>query len=164
MAGRGGFAAISPADAELLQSAAASDGGAVRAAWDDLCGREGGSLACPMDKAWRVIHSCLIDRRFEGGGQHPLDCCVLGGEPIAVTDDGVRLYLKEVWEVSDTWAALAPLGEPFLRPRWLATRRDEGKPTEDKYFEYALSYFMAMREFYRSASEAGLAVVFEYGG
>jgi hypothetical protein len=157
MAGRGGFAAYSEAVLDAWLDATEDD----RERWDTSGDLEEQSLLhCSMDKAWRYIHYSLAhEARSEFS---TLASVVLGWECVCETDGGDYLYLKRPDEVAEIHAALREIDQAELRRRFDAARA-AGEEMDEGDFEYAAGYFEDMKEFYKKAAGAGLAVLFGWG-
>jgi Domain of unknown function (DUF1877) len=164
MAGRGGFEAITPADAERLLAQPYAE------RWDFTADGMEAVFGIPMDKAWVAIHRALSDRTLYGTlGEPPLDMAVLGDHLICQTPVDDFLYLKHPPEVADIAQELARLSRQEFEERLAALpEADEdmealGLSLVTDEIEYAWPYFEDMRAFYRRAAAEGLAVLFSWG-
>lgn len=164
MAGRGGFEAITPADAGRLLAQPEAE------RWDYTADGMDAVFGIPMDKAWVAIHRVLSDGTLYGTlGEPPLDMAVLGDHLICQTSVDDFLYLKHPPEVADITRELTQLSRQVFEEKLAALP----EPDEDMQalgldlipdeIEYVWPYFEDMRAFYQRAAAEGLAVLFSWG-
>jgi hypothetical protein len=118
---------------------------------------------CEVDKAWDAIHRCLGDgtlelgRRPDGG---PLELVVLGGGHHYEGEDYVVAHVR-AGEVTEVAAALAEVGESWLRERYDAIDPEDYQGAlDDEDFNYTWTYLQDIRDFYKRAAAAGRSVIF----
>ncbi|MET7550845.1 YfbM family protein [Streptomyces sp. NPDC005500] len=161
MSGLGRHFAVEAKDAELLERA---DDDGVMSFVEHLeeCWEEPWTV--DTDRAWEALHRCLSDGslRFDGG-QYPLSFAVLGGRQLYGGEDYIVAFLSAD-QVADVSAALAAIDECWLRVRFFALdlANYEGRGDEAD-FQHTWDNLVDMRTFFRSASEAGRAVLFTLG-
>jgi hypothetical protein len=121
------------------------------------------------DKAWHLIHRCLTDGTLDGGftAGH---LCVLGSTDaywIEREDGGVDwiVNLLDPAEVREAAAFVTGIDGAEFHRRYDAIDPVECdyEPLEDD-FDYALGWFLQLREFFGRAAAAGRWVVFVAGG
>lgn len=118
------------------------------------------------DKAWDGLHRALTadntpdGRLSPGAGEHPLNLCVMGGEPFCEGED-YSICLIEPDQVAEVASALAEVEEAWLRKRFftLDPRAAEYDINEDQ-FEYVWGNFQGLPEFFARAAAEGRAVIF----
>jgi len=149
------------ADQERRLVAAADDNAAVLAVIDEIEEQWDEAWLAQSDKAWDAMHRSLSNgTRFYDEGEYPLNRTVLGGRHLYDADDYIVAYV-EPKEVKDVAAALAPLSAEAFRARYDAIDVDDydGEHGEAD-FKYTWDNFLAVRELFKKAAEAGRCVVF----
>ncbi len=113
------------------------------------------------DKSWDALHRALSDGLLTyDGGAYPLNHVVLGGRVLYTQDDFIVSY-KTPQQAKDIAAALEELTpERFKELYWRIDARDYDGEMSEEDFEYTSGWFQGVRELYRHAAEADLAVVF----
>lgn len=151
--------ALTDADAQRLLSAV--DGDAVRDIIDEIEDKWDEAWLLQTENAWDALHRSLSNgTRFYDEGEYPLNRAFLGGKHLYDGEDYVVAYVPP-HEVKDVAAALAPIGEPELRKRYDAIDPDDYDGEHgDEDFKVTWTKFLAVRDFYRRAADAGRSVVF----
>jgi hypothetical protein len=113
------------------------------------------------DKAWDALHRCLSDGTLDlGGGTYPLSHAVLGGVNLYEGEEYV-VALVSADQVPEVAAALAPIDRVWLRERYDSLEFPDYQGFRcDEDFEYTWGNFQGLDEFFRTAAEAGRAVIF----
>jgi len=152
------FALTDDAARRLL---AAGDDDAVREAVDEIEETWDESWLVQSDKAWDAMHRSLSNGTlFYDEGEYPLNRTVLGGKHLYGRDDCVVAYVAPN-EVKDVASALAPITPEELRKRYDAIDPDDyDGPHGQEDFDTTWESFVAVRELYRKAAEAGRSIVF----
>jgi len=123
-----------------------------------------------LDKAWHIVHFVLSGKVWESGGE-PLSRMVLGGAIVNEDSDGgygpsTYLTVDEVREIS---AAAESVSEEWFRERYDKVKKngkevyilDSANESEyDELFEYAWSYFLEAKEFFKQAAQEKQNIVF----
>ena len=117
--------------------------------------------AFETDKAWDALHRCLSNGTLNvDEGTPPLNRVFFGGRMLNQEDDYFVLLVTpaEVREIAD---ALAGLDEAWLRGRYFELPfPDYQGEKSDEDWEYTLSNFDGLPEFFARAADAGRHVIF----
>ena len=112
------------------------------------------------DQAWDAIHRCLTDDTLDGSSGSPVEIVVLYGQQLYNADDYI-VSLKSVADVVEIHTALMAVTKEAMKKRYFAIDADDyGGFLNDEDWEYTWDNFVALREFYNKAAEAGRAVIF----
>ncbi len=121
------------------------------------------------DKAWHLIHRCLTDGSLDGGVT-PGHLCVLGSTDACWIDrdSGTVDWIVNLLtpnNVREAAAFVVGIDGAEMRRRYDAIDPVECdyEPREDD-FDYALGWFLQLREFFGRAAQAGRWMVFVAGG
>ncbi len=120
-----------------------------------------GEWAVETDKAWDAIHRCLAGGRLEwDGGDDPLECVILRGEPLYSGDDYILSH-KSPALVRQIAAKIGDVTHDDMRARYYSIDPDAyGMPLSDEDWEYTWHWFKSLVDFYRRAAQAGRHVLF----
>jgi hypothetical protein len=127
----------------------------IESAWDT-------AYLVESDKAWDPIHRCLTDGSLLFvSGEYPLNHCICGGEQLH-QGDGYTVSYVTAHQVKDVAGALAKMTKVGMRKRYDEIDPEEYEPNEqsDEDFEYTWQNFLDVRRFYKTAAQAGRAVIF----
>ena len=140
---------------------AAGDSDAVLAVIDEVEEAWDEAWLVQSDKAWDAMHRSLSNGTlYYDEGEYPLNRTVLGGKHLYDGDDYVVSYV-EPKEVKDVAAALAPITQADFRKRYDAIDPDEYEgPHGEEDFGATWEAFVAVRELFKRAADAGRSVVF----
>lgn len=113
------------------------------------------------DKAWDALHRCLSDGTLDpDSGSYPLSHVVLGGVSLYEGEDYV-VALVTADQVPEVAAALAPIDRAWLRERYDSLEFPDYQGVRgDEDFEYTWGNVQGLDGFFRTAAEAGRAVIF----
>ena len=112
------------------------------------------------DKAWDAVHRCLTDGTLAGATRHPLALVILGGRLLYTGDDYI-MTLKSPEEVRAVAPLLSAITEATFRAAYDGIDVGEyGGELGDDDFAYTWQNFVALREFWGRAAEAGRSVLF----
>lgn len=159
MACRGVHFAVSPEQADALQSADGDD--ALMALIEGIEETWERDNLAESDKAWDAMHRCLTDGQLDfGNGPFPLNHCVLG--PRQLHKGGryiVSLVLPD--EVKAVAAALESITSELFHERYMTlVPKDYALEYGDDDLEYTWSYFEEVRDLFKKAAERQRAVIF----
>ena len=159
MACRGVFFAITPAQAEALESAEDDDDlmalvEEIEEAWE-------ADNVAECDKAWDAMHRSLTDGQLEyGNGPHPLSLCVLGPNQLYEGDDYI-VSLVSPSQVVEVSTALQAITVEWFREQYrTVVPHDYAPEYGDDDMEYTWEWFQGVRELYAKAAARGRAIVF----
>lgn len=160
MACRGVLFALTEAErAKLIDIADAADDveafikQEVEEKWDE-------DWLCETDKAWDAIHRCLTDSTLSEDDGTPLHWCILNGAQMIASENYIVSFVDQPG-VADVSAALETVTIDSFRKKYEAIDPQgyQGRLSQDD-FEYTWAYFEDVREFYKTAAQAGRSVVF----
>jgi hypothetical protein len=113
------------------------------------------------DKAWDALHRCLSNGTLNvEEGEPPLNRVFLGGRMLNESDDYFVVLVTPA-EVKQISGALASVTESWLRERYFELPFSDyqgEKSSED--WEYTLSSFQGLPEFFARAASEGRHVIF----
>lgn len=122
-----------------------------------------GGRAQESDKAWFAIHLALTGKmplRDADRSTYPLDRVIMGGEKIFGADDFIMRLIAPA-EVADAAPALAAIDDGRLRDLYDARCNiDDYLDYGDEDFEYTLSWFEGVKEFFAREAGTGRHVLF----
>ena len=152
------FALTDEAAGRLL---AAGDDDTIRKAVDGIEETGDEAWLVRSDKAWDALHRSLSNGTlFYDEGEYPLNRTVLGGKHLYGGDDTVVAYVAPN-EVKDVASALAAITEADFRKRYDAIDPDDyDGPHGQEDFDATWKSFVAVRDLFRKAAQAGRCVVF----
>lgn len=117
--------------------------------------------AFETDKAWDALHRCLSKGTLNAEeGEPPLSRVFLGGRMLNESDD-YFVVLVTPYEAVQIAAALATVTESWLRERYFERPFPDyqGEKSEEDW-EYTLTSFQGLPEFFARAASQGRHVIF----
>lgn len=118
------------------------------------------------DKAWDAIHRCLTDGSLlYVSGEYPLNLCICGGQQLYRGRSHTVSFVSAE-QAKDVATALDKITKDWIRKRYFLLDPDDYKEVEigEEDFRYTWENFLAIRQFFRKAAEAGRAVIFTVDG
>jgi hypothetical protein len=157
MACRGVHFAISEEQAQRLL-AAKDDEALVGIVQDEI--EAEWELAYETDKAWDALHRCLSNGTLNSEGEPPLSRVFFGGRTLNENDD-YFVVLTTPAEVTEIAKALGNVTDSWLRSRYFGIPfPDYQSEKSDEDWEYTVSNFRGLPDFFARAAGAGRYVIF----
>lgn len=161
MSGRGLHIALT--DAERARFLAAPDDARCEALFDAEEAAFAQGRAAETDKAWFGLHLALTGKmplRDSDRSVYPLDRVVMGGADVYGGGDYIMRMITPT-EVADVAPALAVITDDKLRDFYDARCNiDDYADYGDDDFEYMLSWFGPLKDFFARESGTGRHVIF----